>query len=85
MIMSLKWRLLAAKGMNYAEERDEYDKAAERKQSRAVVSEPLRINARQRRFGGEAWNPSIIGMAVSVDPYPSGVTILADGDDGLTP
>jgi len=49
-IMGLKWRFLAAKGMNYAEERAEYDNAVGRKQTRSFVSPNLPLGRRAPRF-----------------------------------
>jgi hypothetical protein len=49
-VLGLKWRLLAARGMNYVEERDTYDKAVARKRPRAEVAEVLQLNRRAPRF-----------------------------------
>lgn len=64
-VLGLKWRLLAAKGMNYAEERAAYDAAVARKQTRAATKAPLPLNRRQARFGrpGDLLPPSSIGLS----------------------
>jgi hypothetical protein len=50
-VLGLKWRWLAAKGMNYAEERATYDAAVDRKKARATVSSDLPLGQRGPRFG----------------------------------
>lgn len=47
LILGLKWRLLAAKGMNYAEERAAYDAAVPRKHARATTAAPLPLGRRR--------------------------------------
>lgn len=49
-VLGLKWRLLAAKGMNYAEERAAYDAAVARKQGRSATAGPLPLNRRHVPF-----------------------------------
>jgi hypothetical protein len=63
LILGLKWRLLAAKGMNYAEERATYDAAVARKQGRATTSGPLPLNRRRRQenLAGFVISPAGIG------------------------
>lgn len=56
-ILGLKWRLLAAKGMNYAEERAAYDAAVPRKKARAFTSSPLPLG--KRRYTN-LLNPGVI-------------------------
>lgn len=46
-IQGLKWRYLRAKGMDYAEERAEYDKSCQQVMSRDGGSRTLPLNARQ--------------------------------------
>jgi hypothetical protein len=54
-VLGLKWRLLAAKGMNYAEERAAYDAAVSRKQGRAFNNGPLPLNRRRYRGQLDGW------------------------------
>ena len=51
-VLGLKWRLLAARGMNYAEERAAYDDAVSRKRPREEVPAILQLNQRGPRYGG---------------------------------
>lgn len=51
-VLGLKWRYLAAKGMNYTEERNAYDEAVARKQGRAFTAGPLALNRRRGRIRG---------------------------------
>lgn len=50
-VLGLKWRMLAAKGLNYAEERDAYDKAVDRTKARSHGSSALNLGQRGGRFG----------------------------------
>ena len=67
-VLGLKWRLLAAKGMNYAEERAAYDLAVARKQGRAFDLGPLALN---RRRGDRA--PGFPGMAGGIGGFDTSV------------
>jgi hypothetical protein len=51
-VLGLKWRLLAARGLNYAEERDTYDKAVARIKARSTVPDALALNRQTARLGG---------------------------------
>jgi hypothetical protein len=59
-VLGLKWRLLAARGMNYAEERATYDAAVERKHNRSFAPGILSLDRRFPRFG-------IVGDAILPD------------------
>lgn len=50
-ILGLKWRYLAAKGMNYAEEKAAYDLALARLRARSETLQALPLNRRFPRFG----------------------------------
>jgi hypothetical protein len=79
-VLGLKWRLLAAKGMNYAEERAAYDLAAARKQGRAFDMGPLQLNRRHRNRP-----PDFPGMAGAIGGFDTSVltddlgTIIVEG------
>ena len=79
-VLGLKWRLLAAKGMNYAEERAAYDLAVARKQGRAFDAGPIALNRRHR--GGA---PGLQAMAGPIGGFDTSVltddlgTIIVEG------
>lgn len=79
-VLGLKWRLLAAKGMNYAEERAAYDAAVRRKQGRAFNMGPLQLNRRHRDR-----SPDCPGVAGPIGGFDTSVltddlgTIIVEG------
>jgi len=79
-VLGLKWRLLAAKGMNYAEERAAYDVAIARKQGRAFDSGPISLNRRHRDRG-----PAFPSMSGPIGGFDTSVltddlgTIIVEG------
>jgi len=79
-VLGLKWRLLAAKGMNYAEERAAYDLAVARKQGRAFDTGPIALNRRHRDGA-----PGLQGMAGPIGGFDTSVltddlgTIIVEG------
>ena len=58
-VLGLKWRLLAARGLNYAEEKDTYEAAVDRKQARANARGALALGRRRPRIGG-VWGGAAI-------------------------
>lgn len=46
--LGIKWRFLAAKGLNYAEERNTWENACNRQKSRSGSTRSLRLNAQAR-------------------------------------
>lgn len=62
--LGLMWRLKLAKGLEYAEDRNEYDLAVPREYSKATASDPIRISERPLRA-----NPEITEGFVRGDGY----------------
>ncbi len=56
LVLSLKWRLLAARGFNYAEEKAAYEESLNRRKGQLEASDALRLDHRAPRFG-----PSTLG------------------------
>jgi hypothetical protein len=52
LVLSLKWRLLAARGFNYAEEKALYEEALNRRKSQLEASDLLLMNRQHPRIGG---------------------------------
>jgi hypothetical protein len=73
-VLGLKWRLLAAKGMDYSEERAAYDLAVDRKQGRAFTAKPLPLN--RRRVNRVQPGSLLIAPGSIGDP---GGNVLVDG------
>lgn len=68
-VLGLKWRLLAAKGMNYAEERAAYDVAVAQLQARSETAAPLKLNRRADLMFDPArsqFNVGTIGTDITV-------------------
>jgi hypothetical protein len=91
LIMALKWRLLAAKGMNYAEERAAYDLAVLRAQARSETAPVLALNLRRMTRFDDLQPPITIAVPdtdanlpdeANGDPIPpagSGLPYLSGG------
>lgn len=62
--LGLMWRLKLAKGLEYAEDRNEYDMAIPREYAKATASDPIRISERPLRA-----NPEITEGFVRSDGY----------------
>ena len=58
-ILGIKWRFLAAKGMNYSEERAAYDMALARLHPRSFVTEDLAMG---RNRGASILNPGLLPL-----------------------
>lgn len=56
-VLGLKWRTLAARGFNYAEEKDTYDKACDRMIAQATGADTLDLGRRSARVGGLGLSP----------------------------
>lgn len=51
LVLSLKWRTLAARGFNYSEEKAAYEQSLSRRKGQLEASDVLRLDNRSPRFG----------------------------------
>lgn len=57
LVLGLKWRTLAARGFNYAEEKAQFDESLNRRMAQVQASEPLMLGRRAARIGGFGFPP----------------------------
>jgi hypothetical protein len=61
LVLSLKWRLLAARGFNYAEEKALYEEALNRRKAQLEASDVLNLSQRGPRIGPSSLTGPLVG------------------------
>jgi hypothetical protein len=61
LVLSLKWRILAARGFNYAEEKALYEEALNRRAAQLQATDVLNINQRGPRIGPSSLTGPLVG------------------------